>query len=70
MNSHVADDFHAALLALKELETEGYSETPAEEETVQLVDEVIVRHASLDHPKPRIVFQVRYIVVSACGKVI
>ena len=40
MNSHVADDFHAALLALKELESEGHSETPAEEETVQLVDEV------------------------------
>ena len=40
MNSHVADDFHAALMVLQELDSDGHFEMSAEHETVQLVDEV------------------------------
>ncbi|MGI9426082.1 MAG: hypothetical protein ACR2PA_23095 [Hyphomicrobiaceae bacterium] len=40
MNSHVADDFHAALLALQDIESESRTEKPVEHETAQLVDEV------------------------------
>ena len=40
MYSHVTEDFHSALLALQEMEMEGNSETPAEVETGQLVDQV------------------------------